>query len=254
MGRGPVRRQFNNKRSFSNVKWIINGDSAILMAGARHASPLKMSPRPRQTSDAEMLAAAARAMQQRSPVELTLADVAKEAGVVPATIIQRFGTKRELLLANYKAWTADVSGKFAAARAKYGGPPGRLVELLVELSGFAATPESMANFLAYLQIDLSEPEFRAVLLVQFATTRDEIKKLLDEAVAARELKPCDTAELARLVQQVNGGAMLDWAIYRKGSLSSRIRTSLEALLLPYRRLPPQRIKHRRSGVSVRGDR
>jgi AcrR family transcriptional regulator len=196
--------------------------------------PFKMSPRPRQTSDAQILAAAARVMQRRSPVELTLADVAKEAGVVPATIIQRFGTKRELLLANCKAWTADVSGQFATARAKYGSPLKTLIELLVELSGFAATPESMANFLAYLQIDLSDPEFRAVLLQQFVTTRDETKKLLDEAIAARELKPCDTAALARLVQQVNGGAMLDWAVYRKGPLAAWIRRSLEALLAPHR--------------------
>jgi AcrR family transcriptional regulator len=195
--------------------------------------PILMSPRPRETSDAQILAAAARVMQRRSPVDLTLADVAKEAGVVPATIIQRFGTKRELLLANCKAWTADVSGQFAAARAKYGSPLKTLVELFVEFSGFAATPESMANFLAYLQIDVSDPEFRAVLLRQFVTTRDETKKLLDEAVAAGELKPCDTAALAGLVQQVNGGAMLDWAVYRKGPLAAWIRRAHEALLAPY---------------------
>ena len=193
-----------------------------------------MSPRPRETSDAEILAATARVMQRRSPVDLTLADVAKEAGVVPATIIQRFGTKRELLLANCKAWTADVGGQFAAARAKYGSPLKTLIELFVECSGFAATPESMANGLAYLQIDLTDPDFYAVLLRQFATTRDEIGKLLDDAVAARELKACDTTELARLVQEVNGGAMLDWAVYRKGPLAAWIRRSLEALLAPYR--------------------
>jgi AcrR family transcriptional regulator len=192
-----------------------------------------MSPRPRETSNAEILAALARVMQRRSPVELTLADVAKEAGVVPATIIQRFGTKRELLLANCKAWTADVSGQFAVARARYGSPLKTLIELFVEFSGFAATPESMANFLAYLQIDLSDPEFRAVLLQQFVTTRDETQKLLDEAIAVRELKACDTAALARLVQQVNGGAMLDWAVYRKGPLAAWIRRALEALLAPY---------------------
>jgi AcrR family transcriptional regulator len=192
-----------------------------------------MSPRPRETSDAEILAALARVMQRRSPVELTLADVAKEAGVVPATIIQRFGTKRELLLANCKAWTADVSGQFAAARAKYGSPLKTLVELFVEFSGFAGTPESMANFLAYLQIDLSDPEFRAVLLQQFTTMRDETKKLLDDAIAARELRACDSGELARLVQQVNSGAMLDWAVYRKGALGAWIRRALEALLAPY---------------------
>jgi AcrR family transcriptional regulator len=193
-----------------------------------------MSPRPRETSDAEILAAAARVMQRRSPVDLTLADVAKEAGVVPATIIQRFGTKRELLLANCKGWTADVAGQFAGARAKYGSPLKTLIELSVECSGFAATPESMANHLAYLQIDLTDPEFHAILLTQYVTTRDETRKLLEDAVTARELKPCDTADLARLVQQVNGGAMLDWAVYRKGPLAAWIRRSLEVLLAPYR--------------------
>jgi len=36
------------------------------------------------------------------------------------------------------------------------------------------------------------------------------------------------------VQQANGGAMLDWAVYRNGPLATWIRHSLEALLAPYR--------------------
>jgi AcrR family transcriptional regulator len=218
--------------------WKLNGYSVILAGPLSIAiieRSTEMTPRPRETSDAELLAALARVMQHRSPLELTLADVAKEAGVVPATLIQRFHTKRELLLANCKAWTADVAGHFAVARAKHGSPLKTLIELLVESSGFAATPQSMANFLAYLQIDLTDPEFHAILLTQFASTRDQTNKLLEEAVAARELKSCDTHELTRLVQQLNYGAMLDWAVYRKGSLASSLRASLEALLLPYRR-------------------
>lgn len=200
-----------------------------------------MTPRPRETSDQELLAATARVMQRLSPSRLTLANVAKEAGVVPATLIQRFGTKRELLLANCKAWTSSVAAQFAAARAKYGSPLKTLIELFVECSSFAAAaPDSMANSLAYLQIDLTDPDFHAVLLTQYGIMRRETKKLLDQAVAARELKSCATAELARLIQQVNAGAMLDWAVFRKGSLASWLRTSLEALLLPYRRVPRRR--------------
>ena len=173
-------------------------------------------------------AAAQTRLNSRSPTS------PKRPGRLPATIIQRFGTKRELLLANCKAWTADVAGQFAVAHAKYGSPLKTLIELSVECSGFAATPESMANHLAYLQIDLTDPEFHAILLTQYVTTRDETRKLLDDAVTARELKPCDTADLARLVQQVNGGAMLDWAVYRKGPLAAWIRRSLQVLLAPYR--------------------
>ena len=202
----------------------------------------KMSPRPRETSDAELLAATARVMQRRAPAELTLADVAKEAGVVPATLIQRFGTKRKLLLATCKAGTADLPAEFAAARARYKSPLKALMELYATCSGFAATPESMANGLAYLRNDVTDPDFRAVTLEQFKALREETCTLLDEAVAARELIPCDTAALARLIQQVNGGSMIEWAVFREGALADWIRRDLEALLRPYRR--PRRSRKR----------
>src|SRR5271163_3332671 len=109
-----------------------------------------MSPRPRETSDEAILAATMRVMQRRGPAQLTLSDVAKEAGVVPATLIQRFGTKRKLLLATCKTGTADMGVQFAAARAKFKSPVKALIGLYAECSGFAATPESVANGLAYL--------------------------------------------------------------------------------------------------------
>ena len=58
----------------------------------------RMSPRPRATSDEDLLAATHRVVSRLGP-NLTLADVAKEAGVSPATLMQRFGSKRGLLLA-----------------------------------------------------------------------------------------------------------------------------------------------------------
>jgi AcrR family transcriptional regulator len=199
-----------------------------------------MSPRPRETSDQAILAATMRVMQRRGPAQLTLNDVAEEAGVVPATLIQRFGTKRKLLLATCKAGTADVGAPFVAARAKYKSPLKALVELYVGCSSFASTPESMANGLAYLQNDLTDPEFRAITLAQFKAMRAETRKLLDDAVAAGELRACDTGQLARLFQQVNGGSMLDWAVFREGKLADWLGEDLEALLRPYRRRPGKR--------------
>jgi AcrR family transcriptional regulator len=193
-----------------------------------------MSPRPRETSDEEILAATARAMQKYSPTQLTLAHVAKEAGVVPATLIQRFGTKRNLLLTMCRTAPAGSTQQFAAGRAKYKSPLKALLELYVECSSFASTPESVANGLAYLQNDLTDPDFRTITLAQFKVFRTETRKFLDEAVAVHELIECDTAELARLIQQLNGGSMLDWAVFREGSLASWIRRDLEALLRPYR--------------------
>ena len=195
-----------------------------------------MSPRPRQTSDEDILAATARVMQRRSPTQLTLADVAKEAGVVPATLIQRFGTKRGLLLAMCRTAPDSVPQQFAAARTKHKSPLTALIELYAECTAFAPTPEAIANGLAYLQIDLTDPEFHAITLAQFLAIREETRKLLDEAVAARELRKCDTAQLARLIQHVNCGAMLSWAVYQEGSVASWVRRELQSLLGPYRRV------------------
>src|SRR5260370_37915291 len=101
-----------------------------------------MSPRPRQISDEAILMVTMRVMQPRSPVDLTLADVAKEAGVVPATLIQRFGTKRSLLLVACRTAPGGVPEQFGSARATYGSPPKNLIELYSECSAFASQPQT----------------------------------------------------------------------------------------------------------------
>src|SRR4051794_38908319 len=58
-----------------------------------------MPGRPRTVSDAAILEATSRVIGRLGPSRLTLADVAEEIGLVPATLIQRFGSKRGLLLA-----------------------------------------------------------------------------------------------------------------------------------------------------------
>jgi AcrR family transcriptional regulator len=220
---------FDNKWTFINVKWEMNGHSVILKIH-------NMSPRPRENSDAELFAATARVMQRRGPAQLTLADVAKEAGVVPATLIQRFGSKRNLLLATCKGY-GDTAAQFAAARQKHKSPLKALVELYVECSSVAATPEAMANGLAYLQNDLTDPDFRAVTLAQFRDIHEETEKMLEEAVIAGELARCDIRGLTRCFHHVYQGSMLSWAVFREGALSAWLRRDLESLLRPYRVSP-----------------
>jgi AcrR family transcriptional regulator len=191
---------------------------------------MNMTPRPRQTSDQEILAAAARVMQRLSPSRLTLEAIAREAGIVPATIVQRFGTKQALILAVCRETTAQIPQRAVEARREYSSPSKALVELYVKASSFASTPEAMSNGLAYLQIDLTDPDFYSATLEQFRSVRRETKKLLDDAVATGELPRCDTGALARLIQNTYNGSLLGWAIYRQGSVAHWVRDDLELLL------------------------
>ena len=55
-------------------------------------------PRPRKVSDQQVFAATYRAMTRLGPRELTLSAIAEEAGVTAGALVQRFGSKRALLL------------------------------------------------------------------------------------------------------------------------------------------------------------
>lgn len=202
-----------------------------------------MSPRPRATSDAQIFAATHRAVSRLGPVKLTLAKVAAEAGVSPATLVQRFGSKRGLLLAF--AANGNTAGDEAdVIRRKHSSPLQALAAYGDCFAGLAPTPEVLANNLAFLQIDLVDPDFRKLADAAAQSMRREIRKFLDDAIKSGELQPCDTERLAMAVAGMMNGSLLQWAIDREGDVKERMRADLDTLLRP-RRVPSTRIPRRR---------
>lgn len=192
-------------------------------------------PRPRSVSDADIFAATGRAVSRLGPVKLTLAEVAAQAGVSAATLVQRFGSKRSLLLAFVSQGSGESFATMAEIRAAHRSPLAALGAVADCMAGLATSPEVLANNLAFLQIDLVDPEFHKLALAQARSTRTDIKALLDDAIAARELRPCDTADLSRAVVATLNGSLLQWAIEREGTVRERLRRDLDTLLAPRRR-------------------
>ena len=191
-------------------------------------------PRPKTIDDDAVLDAAGRVIDRGGPSQLTLAAVAKEVGLAPATLVQRFESKRGLLLALARRGADGAGGSLRAASRRQRSPSRALVSGLVDMSARVAAPETMANQIAFLQVDLSEPEFHRLALEHAIAVRAEIKALLDAAVAAGELKIDDTTRVAQAVQTTYNGALITWAIHRKGPLATWLRRELETLLAPYR--------------------
>lgn len=195
-----------------------------------------MTPRPRTIADADILAAAYRVMSRVGPTKLTLAVIASEAGLAPATLVQRFGSKRGLLLALSSGAAEFVDSCFAEMRAQHASPLEALFAAATVMAQSTTTPQEMANHLAYLQIDVSDPDFHRHILDNTERTIAGYRALLEEAVAAGELAPCDTARLARAISSMSGGSLLSWAILRDGTSLDWVRGDLATLLDPYRPL------------------
>ncbi|MGC5013980.1 TetR/AcrR family transcriptional regulator [Streptosporangium sp. DT93] len=191
--------------------------------------------RPRTTSDEAILRAAGRAIGAHGPSGLTLAAVAAEAGLSPAALVQRFGSKRGLLLAFAERSTSGTGEVFRRARGRHASPVAALYEALTELASTMRTPEEAANGLAFLQLDLTDPEFREHAVTQARRMREEITGLLAEAASGGGLKgDADPVRLARTVQVAYNGALILWALTGEGDLARDLRADLDHLLRPHR--------------------
>jgi len=215
-----------------------------------------MSPRPRTVEDAEIFAATARAVGRLGPMRLTLADVAKEAGLTAAALVHRFGSRRGLLLAFARQGPSTVDDCFVSVRAAHASPLAALVAAATDMAEHVRSPEELVNSIAFLQIDLSDADFRKPALVLSKQVLAGYEALIRDAIDAGELLECDVPRLARAIQAVSGGSLINWAIHREGRVAPFVRRDIETLLRPLMRTPrvarPSRRGARRAPPS-RGD-
>jgi AcrR family transcriptional regulator len=210
-----------------------------------------MSPRRQKVSDDEVFAAAQRAMTRQGPHELTLAEIAGEAGVSAGRLVQRFGSKRALLLALAERFAGSAGTVFAGLREAHRRPLATLRAYAACMADLAVTPEALSRNLAYLHIDLTDPEFRAHLLANARATRREIEALLRAAIAEKEIRAdVNVRRLARTVETAISGSLMTWACYREGSAAAWMRRDLDAVLQAYL-LPGRRSKASATGRSKR---
>ena len=193
-----------------------------------------MSPRPRQATDEAILAAAFRAIARLGPAKLTLADVAAEAGISAAALVQRFGSKRALLLAT----AADAAGGgdyiFPALRQRHRSPVAALLGLADCMTLMGTTPAAIANNLAFLHLDLADADFHRHALAASRGMHAGIRALVKDAIEAGELRRGNPDRLASALHAALNGSLLNWAVHRDGALVDSIRRDVRAVLDGYK--------------------
>src|SRR5688500_9789684 len=156
-------------------------------------------------------------MQRVPPAELTLAAVAAEAGLTAGALVQRFGSKQRLLATLTERFAEAVPSMFAELRAAHPTPLATLRAHARAFAQMAESPGGLAHHLAYLQLDLTDPDMHRGVRAQARASREAITALLTEAVASGELRAdADPATLARAVEVTLGGSLLAWGFHAEG--------------------------------------
>ena len=192
-----------------------------------------MSPRRRKADDGDVFAALVRVMHRRGPAELTLREIAAEAGVTASALVQRFGSKRAMLLAHarYAAATGDTGVTVPIPNAS---PLEALRSVAGMYAQLATSPRAAVRNFGYLLNDLADPALRRHLLRLSRSAREWYEQRLTDAIAAGELRAdTNVRALARLIEVTLRGSMLNWTLYRDGSAAHWLREDLDAMLRPY---------------------
>ena len=193
-----------------------------------------MSPRRRKAEDADVFAALVRVMLRRGPTELTLREIAREAGITAGALVQRFGSKRAMLLAHADHAAATGNAGLPVSEPRTSSPLGTLRTAAAIYASLADSPRAAVRNLAYLLNDLSDPVLRRYLLRMSRTARVWYEQMLTDAIAAGEVRDAtDVRPLARLIEATLRGSFLSWALYREGSAVDWLREDLDAVLGPY---------------------
>jgi AcrR family transcriptional regulator len=156
-------------------------------------------------------------MAEAGPAGFTLAYVAREVGIAPATLIQRFGDKQTLIeraLARdnerFVHWLGDL-------------PQGVGADVVVRIYVDAIRPfgdnPNLSDHLLWLREDIRDPALNRLTLRRFKLFRAEIVKRLPPL-------PIPPQRAARLLDAQYHGAVVQWALEPKGKLADFVTRSL----------------------------
>ena len=145
-----------------------------------------------------------------------------------------FGLRAHVGFASHQdgAKYSDGAGEFIQALARQHASPLAALRAYADcMAGMAASPAALARGLAYLQIDMTDPDFRRQLVKQARATRAGLRRLVEAAFAAGKLdRSAKPRQLARTIETVLSGSMITRGFYREGNAARWMRADLDAVL------------------------
>jgi AcrR family transcriptional regulator len=180
-------------------------------------------PRPKTISDEALLDAALDVVHQNGPAALSFAILAGRVGLASSTIVQRFGTKSQLLQATLLyAWDRlDEATAVAVAEASL--DVDGVIDMLTALTA-RHDPEGFADELLVLREDLRDPVLRERGAAWIATLADAVERRLGAASVGSD------GRLGELVVAHWQGTITVWGFTQRAPLPAEVRRSVTALL------------------------
>lgn len=181
--------------------------------------------------DDQVLEKALFVISEKGPETFTLADVGKAVGLAPATLMQRFGSKRALLIKAAKHVPAKLKRDLEKLKAKALAWDAELMVLLSEVPEGFGTRQDIANSLGLLKLDMVDPELHPIARELMDRVRTRIRELLEQAKSEGNLVSKTPVEvLAGELDALRHGLVIQWTLSGDGSLQGWLKKGIHNYL------------------------
>ncbi|MBX3072147.1 MAG: TetR/AcrR family transcriptional regulator [Thermomicrobiales bacterium] len=193
--------------------------------------------RPRTFSDEAIYVATAKVLARTGNEHLTLSLIAEEVGCSPPALVQRFGSKQSLLK-SYITWNTEVRRqRFADAASMDISPVQKIYRLAVEsepkrpgeITEYEGIPTAIFIYLAAW----NDESFRPLVKERVELLETELQKLVEQAIAADEIRGCDPTEMAKTLATVLAGVALQAISLDREPVGEWTAQIIKGLLRPY---------------------
>ena len=150
-----------------------------------------------------------------------------------SALVQRFGSKRELMLAHWRQAAAG-GGRRMQQDPRARSPLNELRATAALFAKLAVSPRAALRNLAYMQSDWADRAFRPHVLRHARAARAHYEQLVADAVTRGELRAdTDTPDPGTDNRGHAGWFIPGMTLYREGPAAKRFREDLDTTLRPY---------------------
>ena len=193
--------------------------------------------RPRAFQDDDVYRVMANVIADVGYSGLTFALIAAQIKCTTSALIRRFGDKRSLVQ-GFILWLAGLQeNSFQQYRDKQISPlnmlRGRWLIPTVQSKGVVDMMERPELFMTFFIEARSDPAYRPHLATLAARFESEVAKGLQDAVAAGEIRECDTHEVAHTLDCAMTGALSLWLDHQRTPYADEMGRVFDAVISPY---------------------
>jgi AcrR family transcriptional regulator len=188
-------------------------------------------PRKKILDDKTILQCAFEVILKVGASDFNLQDLSKKTGLSPSTLIQRFGSKKNILLEAIKLARQNLKEDLNKITLSHKSPTQQIINIYLEPVNLLKSPESVAKTLDLIKLEIKQKKLKPLVRDFFRIRRKKIKVLIIAGQKEQEIRSnLNSLQIISHLETLWHGSIVLWALIGKNTAHEWLKKELHFFL------------------------